>query len=233
MSISKPMLKNLAAFLCRLGPIANRRRKWVLPLLLAVNTSVGCIRFRNDALTDGGVDSGATVDAPEDTGAMAEGGDAVVIPGPVCDRYRPGIAESIAGDLITELVADCRLRRYFTSLPPIAVTHLQECLSAQIGQVMGCKHPNGEHYRYPTNDSKGQFCRDMKSSHMGLSTSDGDFDAFVADLRNALEDNMLTPDDVMRVAGVFGATRNDIVRIKEAGPTLPCDAVDASAPDSN
>lgn len=233
MSHSKPMLNNLAASRRRLGLIVNRRRNlgWI-PVILAVNTSLGCIRFRSDANPDAGVDSGATVDAPEDTGAMAEGGDAVVIPPPVCDRFGPGIAESIAGDVISEVVADCRLRRYFISLPPIALSHLQECLSAQIGQVMGCKHPNGEHYRYPTNDSKGQFCRDMKSSHMGLSTSDGDFDAFVADVRAALEDNGLNTDEVNRVAGVFGATRNDIVRIKDAGPTLPCDAVDASTPDA-
>jgi hypothetical protein len=230
MSISMPMLNNLAASLLRPGLNVNRRRKWaVISLVLVMNTSLGCIRFRSDSLPDGGVDSGATVDAPDEAGPSGEGGDVVVIPPPVCERFGPGVPENIAGDLISEVVADCRLRRYFAPLPPIALTHLQECLAAQIGQVMGCKHPNGEPYRYPTNDSRGVFCRDMKSSHMGLSTSDGDFDAFVADLRAALDENGLNADEMMRVAGVFGATRNDIVRIKEAGPTLPCDAPDASA----
>jgi hypothetical protein len=68
----------------------------------------------------------------------------------------------------------------------------------------------------------------MKSSHLKLSSSDGDFDAFIADLNAALEDNKLTMEQRMRVLGVFGGTRNDIVRLKEAGPTLPCDVPDAN-----
>lgn len=192
---------------------------------------MGCIRFRNDAPADAGVDAGATVDGPgpePDASSPMEGGDAVVIPPPVCDRFNSSVAESIAGDLISGLLADCRLRRHFTGLPPIAVTHLQECLTAQIGQVMGCKRPDGQPFKYPTFDSRGVFCRDMKSSHMDLSSSDGDFDAFIADFNEALDENGLTMDEKMRVAAVFGATRNDIVRLKDAGPTKPCDAPDAN-----
>lgn len=229
MSNSKAVIETFAAVSPRLGSLLDRRRNWRwLPLALFVTTSVGCIRFRNDALGDGGVDSGATVDATDDPVIDDDAGDAVVIPPPVCEGLPSGVAEEIAGDLISELVADCRLRRHFTSLPPIALTRLQECLAAQIGQVMGCKFPNGEPYRYPTTDSKGSFCRDMKSSHLALSTSDGDFDAFIADLNAALDANGLTMQAKMRVAGIFGATRNDIVRIKDAGPTLPCDAPDAA-----
>jgi hypothetical protein len=192
---------------------------------------MGCIRFRNDASTDAGSDAEASPDSapPEnDSGDLAEGGDAVVIPPPVCDSYDSTIAERIAGDLISALLIDCSLRRHFTSLPPIAVTHLQECLTAQVGQVMGCKHPDGQPFKYPTFDSKGQFCRDMKSSHMPLNSSDGDFDAFIADLNKALDKNGLTMEERVRVATVFGATRNDIVYQKDAGPTLPCDAPDAN-----
>jgi hypothetical protein len=229
MSTSRPVIKTLAVFSPRLGSLLDRRRNWRwLSLALFVGTSTGCIRFRNDLPGDGGVDSGATVDAIDDAVINGEGGDAVVIPPPVCEGLPAGIAEEIAGDLISELVADCKLRRHFLPLPPIAITRLQECLAAQIGQVMGCKFPNGEPYRYPTTDSKGSFCRDMKSSHMGLSSSDGDFDAFIADLNTALESNGLSMEAKMRVAGIFGATRNDIVRIKDAGPTLPCDAPDAA-----
>jgi hypothetical protein len=213
----------------------NRRRKWFF-VAIAMSTQIGCIRFRNDAAADGGSGAETTPDSapPENDGGtdgggtLAEGGDAVVIPPPVCDGYDSNIAGRIAGDLISVLLIDCRLRRHFNSLPPIAVTHLQECLTAQVGQVMGCKHPDGEPFKYPTFDSKGNFCRDMKSSHMALNSSDGDFDAFISDLNKALEQNGLTMEERVRVATVFGATRNDIVYQKDAGPTLPCDAPDAT-----
>jgi len=205
-----------------------RGRKWIW-VALATTTLLGCIRFRNDAVTDGGIDSGGSPDDESDASTPIEGGDAVVIPPPVCDRFNPNITESIAGELITQLtINDCRLRRHFAILPPIALTHLQECLTAQIGQVMGCRHPDGQPFKYPTVDSKQVFCRDMKSSHMGLSSSDGDFDAFIADLDQALDSNGLTTEEKMRVLTVFGGTRSDIVRLKDAGPTLPCDAPDAT-----
>jgi hypothetical protein len=57
--------------------------------------------------------------------------------------------------------------------------------------------------------------------------SDGDFDAFIADFNKALEHNDVIPEDRMRVLQIFGATRADIVRLKDAGPTAPCDAPDA------
>jgi len=199
-----------------------------------ISTLSGCIRFRNDAPTDAGVDAGGAGNAPDaesDAGSIPDMGDVFVPPPPVCDHLGPNAAENAASDLITEIsVNDCILRRHFASLPPIAVTHLQECLTAQIGQVMGCRHPNGEPYRYPTEDSKGKLCRDMKGSHMGLGLSDGDFDAFIADMNKAFEHNdLMTPEDRMRVLQVFGATRADIVRLKDAGPTAPCDAPDANS----
>ena len=207
-----------------------RGRKWIR-VALAICTLSGCIRFRNDAPADAGLDAGGSGGAPgeNDAGGAAEGGDVVVVPPPICDDLNPNIATMIAGDWVTEVtVNDCALRRYFANLPPIALTHLQECLTAQIGQVMGCRHPNGEPFKYPTLDSKGQFCRDMKSSHMAMSLSDGDFDAFIADLNKALVRNGLEEDDRMRILTVFGGTRSDIVRLKDAGPTAPCDAPDAN-----
>jgi hypothetical protein len=150
-------------------------------------------------------------------------------PPPVCEKFDLGVPELVAGDLVTELVTSCALRRHFENLPPIAVTHLQDCLGAQIGQVMGCRRATGELYRYPTNDSHGNFCHDMKSAHAGVASSDGDFDAFILALDHALDKHGFAPDDKTKVEGVFGATRGDIVRmnLKEAGPTLPCDAPDA------
>src|SRR5687767_7510805 len=113
--------------------LAPRRRKW-LWFPLAVSTATGCIRFRNDAPP--GADAAIAADAEADVESPTEGGDVVVIPPPVCSRFSSGIAESIASDVISELISDCLLRRHFANLPPVAVIHFQECLTAQIGQVM-------------------------------------------------------------------------------------------------
>jgi hypothetical protein len=190
-----------------------------------MSMQLGCIRFRNDAPP--GADA-AVADAEVDAETPPEGGDVVVIPPPVCSKFHPSIANKIAADLISQLGADCLLRRHFANLAPVVVIHFEECLTAQIGQVMGCRHPDGEPFRYPTVDSKGRICRDMKSSHAGIASSDGDFDAFIADLNVVLDANGVDMADRMRVLTVFGATRNDIVRLKDAGPTLPCDAPDAN-----
>ena len=209
-----------------------RRRKWIW-LAFFIGTTItqqGCIRFRNDAPP--GADAAIAPDAEIDAETPSEGGDAVVVPPPVCSKFPPAVAASIAGDIAGDLISllgsDCILRRHFAHLPPVAITHFQECLTAQIGQIMGCRQLDGQPFRYPVEYAKGKFCRDMKSSHSMLTTSDGDFDAFIADLRAALHMHGLDDDDKMSVLGVFGATRNDIVRIKDAGPTAPCDAPDAS-----
>jgi hypothetical protein len=212
-------------------PLFPARGRKAIYVALAICTLTACIRFRNDAPADAGHDSGGGGGAPDgegDASIPSEGGDAVVVPPPVCDKFGANVAGTIAADLITELVNDCTLRRYFANLPPIALTHLQECLTAQIGQVMGCRQSDGQPVKYPTVDSNGKFCRDMKNSHAGLSLSDGDFDAFIADFNKVLDHLDFSDDDKMRVLGVFGATRNDIVRFKDAGPTAPCDAPDAN-----
>ena len=92
---------------------------------------------------------------------------------------------------------------------------------------LSCVKPNGENYKYPAVDSKGDLCRTMMASHATLTTSDGDFEAFIRAVGTALRENGLREDEIMRVATAFGATRNDIVRWRDAGPTLPCDAADA------
>jgi hypothetical protein len=192
-----------------------------------MSTQLGCIRFRNDAPP--GADAAITPDAEVDAETPPEAGDdVVVIPPPVCARFGPNIAANIVIDLISLLLSDCRLRRYFADLTPAAVGHFRECLTAQIGQVMGCRQHNGEPFKYPVEYAPGRFCRDMKSSHGMFSLSDGDFDAFIADLNMALDLNALTENEKPRVSMVFGATRNDIVRLKDAGPTAPCDPPDAN-----
>jgi hypothetical protein len=131
--------------------------------------------------------------------------------------------------MVSALLGDCRIRSAFATLPPVRLEHFQECFAAQIASTFGCLHPDGTRYKYPAYDSKGEFCRDMKTAHAGLTVSDGDFDAFNSSLAVALMGNGLTDDEIMRVMRTFNAsvTRADIVKVKDAAltnPTLPCDA---------
>jgi hypothetical protein len=211
-------------------PLSSRRRKWILlaVFISTMNTQLGCIRFRNDAPPP---DAAITPDAEIDAETPADAADDVVIPPPVCSRFGPNVAANIATDLIALLVSDCALRRHFAHLPPAGVGHFRECLTAQIGQVMGCRQHNGEPFKYPVEYAPGRFCRDMKSSHAMFSLSGGDFDAFIADMNTALDLAALTDDEKKRVLDVFRATRNDIVPVQlrdAAAPTAPCDTPDAN-----
>jgi hypothetical protein len=233
--------------LCPRGFCIGKGAIWLGALAIG-----GCIRFAGDVPVDASLD--ASLDGSNDVSADAiamaeagsrgdapdtstEGGDAPAKPTdasvdvvPTCQRFDPSIAQAAAGDVVSLLLQDCRIRSAFTSLPPVRLQHLEECLGAQIASVLGCVHPDGTRFKYPAFDSKGQFCRDMKTAHGGLAASDGDFDAFLAAIAGALAKNGLTDDEMTRALRSFGAgsTRADIVKLKEAGPTQPCDAgVDA------
>jgi len=199
--------------------MAHRRRKWTwLAWFVAVP---GCIRFPSDTVS--GPDSAA--DAPPS--GEPDGGDAAVPPPPICEGRVPSFPQDIAAEVVTGLFNDCRVQEHFKHLLPVRLAHFEECLAAQLGSVLGCVHPDGQPFKYPTFDSNGVFCRDMKSGHGGMAASDGDFDAFVQVVGAALMKNKVEASDVMRVASVFGAVRVDIVRLKDAGPTAPCDRGDA------
>jgi hypothetical protein len=109
------------------------------------------------------------------------------------------------------------------SLPPVRLQHFEECFAAQAASVLGCLHTDGTRYKYPAYDSNGQFCRDMKTAHAGVTASDGDFDAFLASIMYALMKNGLTDDEIVRAMRSFGAgsNRTDIVKLRDAGPTQP------------
>jgi hemoglobin len=53
--------------------------------------------------------------------------------------------------------------------------------------------------------------KDMKSAHKGMKITDAEFDAFAGHLKDALEKNGATPNDVKTVMGVAESTRKDIV----------------------
>jgi len=162
----------------------------------------------------------------EDGDGPGRPGDASAEAAPICQRFDPTIRLAVAGDLVSALLQDCRIQSAFTSLPPVRLQHFEECFAALVASVLGCVHPDGTRFKYPAYDSNGEFCRDMKTSHAGLTTSDGDFDAFLAAVSLALAKNGLTDDEIARALRTLGAgpTRADIVKLKEAGPTRPCDA---------
>jgi truncated hemoglobin YjbI len=56
---------------------------------------------------------------------------------------------------------------------------------------------------------------DMKTVHKGMKITDAEFDAAVADLKKALEDNGAKPDDVKTVLAAVEGTRKDIVEVKK------------------
>lgn len=212
----------------------------------------GCIRFSTeppldaapyDASTDvsgdtvvspeAGPETDATDGSLDDGDAPGRAADATVDAAPICQRFDPIIAQAIAGDLVSALLQDCKIQSAFTPLPPVRLQHFQECSAALVASVLGCLQADGTRYKYPAYDSHGQFCRDMKTAHAGLNSSDGDFDAFLAALRLALGKNGLTDDEIVRTMRTFNAsvTRSDIVKRKDAGPTQPCDAAAEAPPD--
>jgi hypothetical protein len=209
----------------------------------------GCIRFSNDAPLDASADaaedaagevfadaeSGTTADVTDssrhdaaDAQPISDGSaDAAdAIPPPICSRFDPSIRFAIASDLVSALLQDCKIRSAFVSLPPVQLEHFEECFAAQVASVLGCVNSDGTRFKYPAYDSNGEFCRDMKTAHAGVNASDGDFDAFLAAIMYALGNNGLTDDEIVRAMRTFGAgpTRSDIVKLKDAGPTQPCDA---------
>jgi hypothetical protein len=212
----------------------------------------GCIRFSSDvpvdasreAASDRGevameAEAGGRADALdaslEDGDAQSRPADTSAEAAPICQRFDPAIRLAVAGDLVSALLQDCKIRSAFASLPPVRLQHFEECFAALVASVLGCVHADGTRYKYPAYDSNGEFCRDMKTAHSGLNASDGDFDAFLAALTFALRKNGLTDDEMSRALRSFGGgpTRADIVKLKEAGPTHPCDSgsetgVDAS-----
>ena len=207
----------------------------------------GCIRFSSDGSPDAAsydASNDVSADAPTEEQAEAGQGDdasdasiddgdalnrvveASVDAAPICQRFDPAVARAVASDLVTALLQDCKIQSAFTSLPPVRLQHFEECSAALVASVLGCLQADGTRFRYPSYDSRGEFCRDMKTSHASLNTSDAEFDAFLAALRSAFTKNGLTDDEITRAMRTFGAslTRADIVKRKDAGPLPPCDA---------
>ena len=150
-------------------------------------------------------DAGAAIDAasPPD-GAVA---DAAVDAGPaLCTKYGGyRTMEVVVGHLFGALVADCRISRFFTVLTNERQGHLYDCLVKQVAVVMGCPG-----IKYDV-DNAGVSCRDMVTSHKGLSIRGADFDALVEDLVTVMLKDGVAQADIDAVAPRLLALRDDIV----------------------
>jgi len=194
----------------------------------------GCIRFHNDApvpdasgIGDASADEDAQSDAETELDAGdLDGGDAAdAAPPPLCARRDPSIAQTIALDTVAALQRDCRLGAYFSTLPGVRLDHFEQCMAAQIGSVLGCVRADGVKVKYPAFDDYKELCRDMKSAHAAMATTDGDYEAFMAILGDAFRKNGFSSAEMTRINRAYASTRSDVVHLKDAGPSRQtCDA---------
>lgn len=161
---------------------------------------------------------GAAVDAASD--GASDGGDAEASGPSLCEKYG-GYAtmEIVVRDLFRELVADCRISRFFTGLTPPRQAHLYDCLVKQVAVVMRCPG-----IRYDV-DNEGVECLDMRSSHKGLSIRGSDFDALIQDLVRVLQRDGVAQADIDAIAPSLLMLRDDVVTNSAPGHgKLICDA---------
>ena len=144
-------------------------------------------------------------DATTDADASTTASDVDAGP-PLCTKYGGyGTVEVVINDLVSTLVADCRISKFFTTLTETAVHHLIDCLVKQVAVLMRCPG-----IRYDV-DNDGADCRDMVTAHKGLSIRQGDFDALVEDLVAVLQKDGVTSADIDTLAPSILALSPDIV----------------------
>lgn len=143
-------------------------------------------------------------------GAADAGPDVVHEAGPppptLCDKYGgySGV-ETITGDLVSGLLADCRINAFFNALSPDDLQHFSDCMTKQLAVAMHCAG-----IKYDV-DSNGADCRDMKTSHEGLGIRAGDVAAFLEVVATALMSNGVSDADAMALGGALGFLKGDII----------------------
>jgi hypothetical protein len=175
---------------------------------------VGCFRFTEDPMRTVTADSGADSTVVEDTGTEV----AVDAAPTLCDRNGGyPVVQKAMGDLVTKLKADCRVDRYFLSMAPDRLQHMQECMALQLGWIMRCPG-----VKYPAADSKGAECRDVRKSHQALGIHNEDFDGMLDDILAVLTDAKIAPADLASIMDALKIQRTDIVNPGDAGRGDAC-----------
>lgn len=199
-------------------------KRRLLPLsFLAL--SLGCYLDNPAPASLATADAGPAIDG----GSVADAGgpaDTVDAGPPLCTKYGGyATVELLIADLVSTLVADCRISRFFTKLTPTAVQHLVDCLVKQVAVLMRCPG-----IRYDV-DNEGAECRDMLTAHKGLSIRQGDFDALVEDLVAVLQKNGVATADIDALAPSILALAPDIVTNSAPGHGhAACDASTEGGP---
>lgn len=100
-------------------------------------------------------------------------------------------------DFVVNLVADPRVNKRFTSLPPAAVTKLKSNLSDQLCEATGgpCSY----------------LGRDMKATHTGMGITEAEWNATVEDLVKALDKHKIGAKEKSELLGLLGPMKGDIV----------------------
>ena len=148
-----------------------------------------------DALVDGA----AVVEAGSEAGEVDAGT-------PLCTKYGGyATVEAVIDQFLGIVLADCRISTFFTRLKADRVAHTRDCLIKQVAVVLRCPG-----IKYDV-DNEGVECRDMKTSHLGLSIRSADFDALVQDLVTTLQTAGVAQADIDSIAPSVLALRSDIV----------------------
>jgi hypothetical protein len=118
--------------------------------------------------------------------------------------------QKIGSDTVSAMSNDCRLAGFFASLSADQKQHMVECFQVFLGATFDCASTSYANSK----DSKGQACRDMKTTHQNMGISADDFRAFREDTVATMKaNNMQTPDvnsvmDLLTgVSGVYNAAK--------------------------
>ena len=127
-------------------------------------------------------------------------------PPSICERYGGYVAiETIVGDIVDAVFADCRIAGYFAGMPPETRKHMTGCMAKQMAILTKCPG-----IKYDT-DEDGAACRDMKTSHAGLGVRQEDFDAFIEDVVVTLTAAGIAQTDLDALDPALSYLKKDIV----------------------
>jgi hypothetical protein len=163
-------------------------------------------------------------------GDASSGMDAPSLDGTLCGKYGGpmNIMTVMRENVLGEIAADCRVAGFFAPLRETTVGHIAECLGIMAQELFGCP---GVVYE-GSMSSYDKPCRDMRSAHLGLGISQGDFDALIEDVVVGLTAAGVEEADIMAAAPALLGMQGDIVESTSTTPTkLTCPVPEAGAAD--
>jgi hemoglobin len=141
---------------------------------------------------------------PAVTETIADAGSEEAAPPPPKSLYeRLGKREAIAkvvDTLVKNVSADAKINKRFTNLKGKKLDDFKQKLTDQICEVSGgdCKYGG----------------KPMKEAHKGMKIKEDDWNAFLADLKAALDENNVASDDQADLMALLGPMHDDVVEVK-------------------